>query len=57
MNIHSIHANIDDFQEMLVLCAIKPDIIVISETKIKMFKNCKVSLKGYKFIHNDLTIN
>ena len=39
-------------QELLVQSNISPDIIALSETKLKVSEKCKVSRRGYVFIHN-----
>jgi len=38
INIRSIHANIEGLQELLVQCNISPDVIAVSETKLKVPK-------------------
>ena len=57
INVRSIHANINGFEELLVQSNISPDIIALSETKLKVSEKCKVSLSGYVFIHNGTVTN
>ena len=54
INIRSIHANINKLHNFLTEYNLSPP---ISETKLKVSESCRVSLKGYNFIHNGSVTN
>ena len=53
----SIKSNIDGLEELLCYFQNSPDIIAISETKLKVTDNCKTVLEGYNFIHEGTDTN
>ena len=57
VNIKSIKSNIDGLEELLCYFQNSPDIIAISETKLKVTDNCKTVLERYNFIHEGTDTN
>ena len=55
MNIRSLNANFDKLNELLTNYDILPDIIVISETKLKLAQVYNAKLSGYHFYHKGTT--
>ena len=51
MNIRSINAGLDKLNDLLALTKLSPDIILVSETKLKTSENLNHFIKGYKFMH------
>ena len=57
MNIRSINAGLDKLNYLLALTTLSPDIILVSETKLKTSENLNHFLKGYKFMHKGTLTN
>ena len=57
VNIRSIKCNIDELKELLSLFKTSPDIIAVSETKLKANELCQVIVEGYNFIHEGTNTN
>ena len=55
MNIRSLNANFDKLNELLTNYDILPDIIAISETKLKLLQVYNAKLSGYQFYHKGTT--
>ena len=55
MNIGSLNANFDKLNELLINYDILPDIIPISETKLKLSQVYNAKLSGYHFYHKGTT--
>ena len=55
MNIRSLNANFDKFNELLTNYDILPDIIAMSETKLKLSQVYNAKLSGYHFYHKGTT--
>ena len=55
MNIRSLNANFDKLNELLTNYDILPDIIAISETKLKLLQVYNAKLSGYHFYHKGTT--
>ena len=55
MNIRSLNANFDKLNELLTNYDILPDIIAISETKLKLSQVYNAKLSGYHFCHKGTT--
>ena len=57
VNIGSIKCNIDELKELLSHFKTSPDIIAVSETKLKANEQCQAIIEGYNFIHEDTNTN
>ena len=57
LNIRSINAGLDKLNDLLALTKLSPDIILVSETKLKTSENFNLFLKGYKFMHKGTRTN
>ena len=57
VNIRSINAGLDKLNDLLALTKLSPDIILVSETKLKTSENLNHFLKGYKFMHKGTRTN
>ena len=57
MNIRSINAGLDKLNDLLALIKLSPDIIFVSETKLKTSENLNHFLKEYKFMHKGKRTN
>ena len=55
MNIRSLNANFDKLNELFTNYVILPDIIAISETKLKLSQVYNAKLRGYHFYHKGTT--
>ena len=55
MNIRSLNANFDKLNELLTNYDILPDIIAMSETKLKLSQVYNAKLSGYHFYHKGTT--
>ena len=55
VNIRSLNANFDKLNELLTNYDILPDIIAISETKLKLLQVYNAKLSGYQFYHKSTT--
>ena len=55
MNIRSLNANFDKLNKLLINYDILPDIIAMSETKLKLLQVCNAKLSGYHFYHKGTT--
>ena len=55
VNIRSLNANFDKLNELLTNYDILPDIIAISETKLKLLQLYNAKLSGYHFYHKGTT--
>ena len=55
VNIRSLNANFDKLNELLTNYDILPDIIAISETKLKLLQVYNAKLSGYHFYHKGTT--
>ena len=55
MNVGSLNANFDKLNELLINYDIVPDIIAISETKLKLSQVYNAKLSGYHFYHKGTT--
>ena len=55
MNKRSLNANFDKLNELLTNYDILPDIIAISETKLKLLQVYNAKLSGYHFYHKGTT--
>ena len=55
MNIRSLNANFDKLNELFTNYDILPDIIAISETKLKLSQVYNAKLSGYHFYHKGTT--
>ena len=56
VNIRSINAGLNKLNDLLALTKLSPDIILVSETKLKTSENLN-HLKGYKFTHKGTRTN
>ena len=57
VNIRSINAGLDKLNDLLALTKLSPDIILVSEAKLKTSENLNNFLKGYKFMHKGTCTN
>ena len=57
MNIRSLNANFDKLNKLSTNYDILPDIIAMSETKLKLSQVYKAKLSGYHFYHKGTTTN
>ena len=57
VNIRSINAGLDKLNDLLALTKLLPDIILVSETKLKTSENLNHFLKGYNFMHKGTLTN
>ena len=57
VNIRSINAGLKKLNDLLALIKLSPDIILVSETKLKTSENLNDFLKGYKFMHKETLTN
>ena len=57
VNIRSIKCNVDELKELLSRFKTSPDIIAVSETKLKANEHCKVIVEGYNFFHEGTNTN
>ena len=55
MNIKSLNANFDKLNELLTNYDMLPDIIAMSETKLKLSQVYNTKLSGYHFYHKGTT--
>ena len=55
VNIRSLNANFDKLNELLTNYDILPDIIAMSETKLKLLQVYNAKLSGYHFYHKGTT--
>ena len=53
INIRSIHANIEKLDELLTSCNVSPDVIALSETKLKQQQTFNMTLEGYNLFKMD----
>jgi len=56
-NVRSLQRNFEKLNDLLMLMKFMPDILCISETKIKNNPLINVSLPGYDFLHVDSLTN
>ena len=49
--IRSINTNFEKLEELLINFRLSPDIIALSETKLKLHQHYRESLPGYNFFH------
>ena len=57
VNIRSINAGLDKLNDLLALTELSPDIILVSETKLKTSENLNHFIKGFKFMHKGTRTN
>ena len=57
VNIRSFNAGLDKLNDLLALTKLSPDIILVSETKLKTSENLNHFLKGYKLMHKGTRTN
>ena len=57
VNIRSINAGLEKLNDLLALTKLSPDIVLVSETKLKTSENLIHFLKGYKFMHKGTLTN
>jgi len=57
VNIRSLSKNFEDFYDLLLSLPHQPDIVCVSETRIKHNSLVNISLPGYQFFHTDSNIN
>ena len=57
INIHSLHKNFDNLYDFLVELNFLPDVICLTETRIKLHLLLNISLPNYTFFHTDSTTN
>ena len=55
LDIRSLNANFDKLNELITNCDILPDIIAMSETKLKLSQVYNATLSGYHFYHKGTT--
>ena len=55
--IRNINANFEKLEELLINFQLSPDIIALSETKLKLNQHYRESLPGYNFFHKGTTTN
>jgi len=53
VNIRSLRKNFEDFYDLLLFLPHQPDIVCVSETRIKHNSLINISLPGYQFFHTD----
>ena len=57
INIRSLHKNFDNLYDFLVELNFLPDVICLTETRIKLHPLLNISLPNYTFFHTDSTTN
>ena len=57
INIRSLHKNFDNLYDFLVELNFLPDVICLTETRIKLHPLLNISLPNYTFFHTDSTSN
>ena len=57
INIRSLHKNFDDLYDFLVELNFLPDVICLTEIRIKLHPLLNISLPNYTFFHTDSTTN
>ena len=57
INIRSLHKHFDNFYNLLVELKFLPDVIHLTETRIKLHPLINISLPNYTFFHTDSTTN
>ena len=57
VDVRSSKCNNDELKELLSHFKTSPDIIIVSETKLKANEKCQVIVEGYNFIHEGTNTN
>jgi len=57
VNIRSLNFNFNDLLELIHSITLKPDVVCVSETRIKENPVCNISIPGYEFLHVDSPTN
>ena len=57
INIRLLHKNFDNLYDFLVELNFLPDVICLTETRIKLHPLLNISLPNYTFFHTDSTTN
>ena len=57
INIRSLHKNFDSLTKYLNFLCFQPDVICLTETRIKTQPLLNISIPGYSFVHNGTPFN